>query len=111
MSLQRLIVITALAALAIPGTVPQAAAQTQSSPIAAALCTPAHRDQSGAAAPSALRRLVRAAIPAERHGALSANALLVGARLTCICLSARYEFVSSIYSARHVFPGSARLDF
>jgi hypothetical protein len=32
MSLQRLIVMTALAALAIPGTAPQAAAQTQSSP-------------------------------------------------------------------------------
>jgi hypothetical protein len=33
MSLQRLIVITALAALAIPDTVTQAAAQTQSSPM------------------------------------------------------------------------------
>ena len=33
MSVQRWIVITALAALAIPGTVPQAAAQTQPSPM------------------------------------------------------------------------------
>src|SRR5580704_443859 len=78
--------------------------------IAAALCAPAHRDQSGAAALPALRRLVRAAIPAERHGALSANALLVGARLTRIFLSPLYGLVPSIYFSRHIFVGSARVD-
>src|SRR5579864_894561 len=48
---------------------------------AAALCAPAHRDQPASVALSPLHRLVRIAIPAERHRALSANALLVGAGL------------------------------
>src|SRR5579864_4490963 len=53
-------------------------------PAAAPLRAPAHRDQSAAAALPPLRRLVRIAIPAERHGALSANALLVGAGVIVI---------------------------
>src|SRR5579864_4895528 len=53
-------------------------------PAAAPLCAPAHRDQSAAAALPPLHRLVRIAIPAERHGALSANALLVGAGVIVI---------------------------
>src|SRR5439155_9844630 len=39
----------------------------------------AHPDQSAAAALSPLRGLVRTAIPAERHSALSADAVPVGA--------------------------------
>src|SRR5438874_2072035 len=43
--------------------------------------TSAHRNLSAAAAVPALRRLVRASAPAERNRALSAHALLVGARI------------------------------
>ena len=109
MSLQRLIVIMALAAPAMLGAAQHAAAQrpdrTAEPAFATALWAAAHRDLSAAAALSALRRLVRIAIPAERHGALSANALLVGARLTRIFLSLLYVLVPSIYFARHIFLG------
>ena len=86
MSLQRLIVIMALAALAMLGAAQHATAQTPpiaqpSQPPPPRYARPRIEINPAAAALSALRRLVRAAIPAERHGALSANALLVGARL------------------------------
>ena len=44
-----------------------------------AACPAPHPDQSAAVALSPLRRLVRTATPAEWHGALSADAVLVGA--------------------------------
>jgi hypothetical protein len=58
------------------GAEPDYAART-----AAALCAPTYRDWSTTFALPPLYRLVRIAAPAERHGALSANALLVGAGL------------------------------
>jgi hypothetical protein len=54
--------------------------------------------------------LVRAAVPAERHGALSANALLVGARLTRLFLSPLYALAPSIYFSRHIFLGVSPVD-
>ena len=48
----------------------------------AALRAAAYRGQSATVALPALHRSVRPAIPAERHGAVSGKALLVGARLS-----------------------------
>jgi hypothetical protein len=87
MSTKSLTVIAGLAVLSIAGTAPPAAAQTQQ---------PARVHRAGASgvaahprieinptvALSALQRLVRHPTPAERDSALSANALLVGARVS-----------------------------